>query len=282
MRNLNVHNGNTSDFLDEVVASKKNSPKDPNYKQRVNVLVPAIKVLYGNYETVHNANNHVSLVPSGYVNQEKSDLLKLYTSSNSRLVKLKNSITTVLDNRAMNTCQYCTITPIGSLDHIIPKDEFPEFSVNPKNLLPACTTCNSHKSENWKGSNKTLFLNLYTDVLPSEQYLYVDIVLLDKNILPTFELRNTNHIDVAFFELLMSHYTRLHLPKRFKQESHKVISELTNLITASKNILSQHQIIELVKAKIEEDKAVFGNNYYKSILEEALINKQDYLNQILE
>lgn len=280
MRNLNCYNGNTSDFLDEVIASKRNSPKDPNYKQRINVLSPDVKVLYLNYEVAHNANNHVSLAPDGYANQDKNDLLKLYTSSNPRLAKLKNSLTTILDNRAMNTCQYCTIAPVGSLDHIVPKDEFPEFSVNPKNLLPACTTCNSHKHENWKVNNKTIFLNLYTDILPIEQYLFVDLIITPNNMQPIFELRNTNNINVDFFELLENHYSRLHLPQRFKNESHKIISELTNLISVSKHYLTQLQMKELVIAKIVEDKAVFGNNYYKSILEEALVNNQPYLDSI--
>jgi len=281
MRNLNVFSGSTSDFLDEVIASKRNSSQDPNYKQRINLLSPNIKVLYGNYDTAHNANNHVSLISNGYVNQEKADLLKLYTSGNSRLVKLKNSITTVLDNRAMNTCQYCTIAPVGSLDHIVPKNEFPEFSVNPKNLLPACTTCNSHKKENWKKNNKTIFLNLYTDILPSDQYLFVNLVITANNIQPTFELRNVNNINPDFFELLENHYSRLHLLKRFKKESHKIISELTNLISASSRLLDGNTIKQLVLTKINEDKSVFGSNYYKSILEEALINNQVYLDNIL-
>lgn len=281
MRNLNAYRGNSSDFLDEVIATKRNSEQDPNYKQRINVLAPAIKVLYRNYETAHNTNNYISLVPNGYVNQDKADLLKLYTPNNSRLIKLKKSITTVLDNRAMNTCQYCTLSPVGSLDHIIPKHEFPEFSVNPKNLLPACTTCNSHKNENWKENNKTIFLNLYTDILPTDQYLFVDLVVSPNNIQPKFELINSNNINADFFELLKSHYTNLHLLERFKIESHKVISELTNLIWASKTLLNQNQIIELVKAKIKEDKNIFGNNYFKSILEEALIINQDYINIVL-
>lgn len=280
MRNLNVYSGDTSDFLDEVITSKRNSPEDPNYKQRVNILSPAVKVLFSNYEIAHKANNHVSLVSNGFINQDKTDLLKLYSSGNSRLIKLKYTVTTVLDNRAMNTCQYCTIGPVGSLDHIVPKGEFPEFSVNPKNLLPACTTCNSHKNENWKENNKTIFLNLYTDILPVEEYLFVDLIVTENNIQPTFELRNVNNIDADFFELLEKHYSRLHLPQRFKRESYKVISELTNLISVSKHLLNQNQIIELVKAKISEDKAVFGNNYYKSILENSLINNQDYVDKI--
>jgi len=278
MRNLNVFTGDTSVFLDEVIATKRNSQKDPDYKQRITVLVPAIKSLYGVYETAYNTNNHVSLVPNGYTNQDKTDLLRLYTSGNSRLVKLKNSITTVFDNRAMNTCQYCTIAPVGSFDHIVPKDEFPEFSVNPKNLLPACATCNSCKIDNWRANNKTIFLNLYTDILPSERYLFVDLIVSPDYIEPTFELRNINNIDKDFFILLKSHYTKLHLPQRFKKESCKIISELTNLIKSSKNLLDQNQIIELVTNKIEEDKKVFGYNYFKSILEEELISNKDYLN----
>ncbi|RCW92419.1 HNH endonuclease [Winogradskyella arenosi] len=282
MRNLNAYSGDTSDFLDEVIGSKRNSSKDPNYKQRINILASDIKVLFGNYETAHNTNNHVSLTPNGYANQEKTDLLKLYSSGNSRLIKLKNSITTVLDNRAMNTCQYCTIAPVGSLDHIVPKGEFPEFSVNPKNLLPACTTCNSHKNENWKESNKTIFLNLYTDILPSEKYLFVDLLITANNIQPTFILRNTNNIDLDFFELLVSHYTKLHLLERFKQESHKIISELTHLICNFINSTPLNLLKTNILSKIEDDKAVFGCNYYKSVLEEALINNQQYLDSILD
>ncbi len=281
MRNLKPFNGNTSNFLDEVIVSKRNSQLDPTYKQRINLLAPGVKQLYRQYDIAHDENSHVGLVPYGYVNQDKSDLIKLYTSSNKMLIKLKNNVTTVLDNRAMNTCQYCTIGPIGSLDHIVPKEEFPEFSVNPKNLIPACTTCNSHKYESWKLNNKTIFLNLYTDILPSEQYLFVDLLITPNNIQPTFELKNINNIDANFFELLKSHYSRLNLQSRFKMESHKIISELTNIILASRQLLDGNQLKDLVSAKLVEDKNVFGNNYYKSILEEALINSQGFVLNIL-
>lgn len=281
MRNLNSYNGSTHTFLDEVLASKKNSQTDPKYKERLKVLTPNVKLLFNNFDISHSTNNHISLTPYGYSNQDKDDLLKLYTSKNKRLIHLKYNVTTVLDNRAMNTCQYCSIAPISSLDHIVPKSTFPEFSVNPKNLLPACSICNSYKSENWKENNKTLFLNLYTDAIPKEQFLFVDLIISSKDIEPTFNLRNINNIDLDFFELLESHYSKLYLPIRFKRESNKIISELTHLIIASKDYLSKEQIIEIIKTKIIEDKNTFGSNYYKSILEEALINKEDFMESLL-
>ncbi|MGV0920881.1 HNH endonuclease [Empedobacter falsenii] len=280
MRNLNAYSECSLEFLDKIVESKRYSQKDPDYKSRLNQLIPNVKILYRNYDTVFFSNNHTSLNPYGYIHQSKVDLIKLYKSNNSILVKLKNSITTVLDNRAMNTCQYCTIAPISSLDHILPKDEFPEFSVNPKNLIPSCSTCNSHKNEYWRVDNNTIFLNLYTDDLPLEQYLFVDIEFIDNNIQPNFKLRNLHGIDKEFFELLNSHYSRLDLFQRFKNESHKIISELTNLLKGCKRSLNKDQIIQIVLDKIEEDKASFGTNYYKSILEFALINSDTFLNNI--
>lgn len=282
MLNLNVFNGSPADFLDEVIASKRNSSNDPSYKQRVSILASEIKVLYDNYERVHDSNDHVSLIPKGYSGQEKSDLIKLYSSKNSRLVKLKNSITTVLDNRTLCTCQYCTIAPVSSLDHIVPKDEFAEFAVNPKNLLPSCSICNSYKSSNWKANNKAIFLNLYTDILPNEQYLFVDLIVSEDNIEATFKLRNIKEIDHEFYKLLESHYSRLHLLQRFKNESCTIISELSNLIMSSREFLKEKQIKQIIKNKIVQDKLLLGANYYKSILVEALLNNQEYFDVILK
>src|SRR5690606_10833684 len=115
----------------------------------------------------------------------------------------------------------------------------------------------------------------------SEQYLFVNLVISATNIQPIFELRNINNIDPDIYQLLENHYSRLHLPSRFKKDSHKVISELTNLISAGSRLLTEDQIKELVLTKIDEDKALFGNNYYKSILEEALIKSQAFVDNIL-
>lgn len=280
MKNLNVFDGNVQEFLDDIINSKKKSKEDPNFKDRVKILVPNIKALYNSFDVSHNYNSHISLNPYGYVNGNKNDLLKLYTSDNSKLVKLKNKLTTILDNRIMNTCQYCTMTPINSLDHIVPKGEFPEFAVNPKNLLPACSACNSYKSENWRENNKTLFLNLYTDILPQVQYLFVDLNITADYIETKFELKNINNIDPDLFELLESHYRKLYLPNRFSKKSNDIISELKNIIISNKLFLDKTQIVQVVQEKINRDKILFGCNYYKSILEETLINNEIFIDSI--
>lgn len=279
MKNLNVFIGNTHDFLDDVINSKKYSHKDPTYLQRVNVLVPNVKLCYNAYDTAHNTNNHISLVPHGYITQNKDDLIKLYNPKAKKLVIFKNNATTILDNRASTVCQYCTINSANTLDHIVPKSEFSEFAVNPKNLLPACSECNGYKLDRFKNNNDRLFLNLYTDVLPITQYLFVDIQIVNGVVQADYRLSNVNNINVQLFSIIESHYDKLHLFSRFKSKTNTIISEMTNSIIASIGKVSKQTFLELTLDKINRDKLLHGNNHYKLILEEALLNNNPYLNQ---
>lgn len=43
---------------------------------------------------------------------------------------------------AKDKCPFCGINSIGNVDHFLPKKHFPQFSVYPQNLVPACRDCN--------------------------------------------------------------------------------------------------------------------------------------------
>lgn len=278
MKNLNVFNGNTHDFLDDVVNSKRNTQDDPTYKERLAILTPNVKLCFNSFDVAHNTNNHISLVPHGYVTPDKDDLLKLYNSKAKKLVAFKNSATTILDNRASTVCQYCTINSANTLDHIVPKSEYSEFGVNHKNLLPSCSECNGYKLDRFKNNNNRLFLNLYTDVLPSIQYLFVDIQIINGVIEVDYRLSNINNINVQLFNIIESHYEKLYLFRRFKAKTNIIISEMTNLINASIGKISKQTFIDLTLDKINRDKLLHGSNHYKLVLEEVLLNYNPYLN----
>lgn len=277
MKNLNVFNGNTHDFLDDVVNSKRNTLDDPTYKERLAILTPNVKLCFNTFDIAHNANNHISLVPHGYVTPDKDDLLKLYNPKAKKLVTFKNTSTTVLDNRASTVCQYCTINSANTLDHIVPKTEFAEFAVNPKNLLPACSECNGYKLDRFKNNNDRLFLNLYTDILPTIQYLFVDILIINGLVEADYRLSNMNNINVQLFSIIESHYDKLHLFSRFKSKTNTIISEMINSITSAVGVLSKETFIKITLDKINKDKLLHGNNHYKLILEETLINNNAFI-----
>jgi hypothetical protein len=278
MKNLNVFNGNTHDFLDDIISSKNYSHKDPTYKQRVNVLSPNVKLCYNTYDVVHNGNNHVALVPHGYINGDKEDLIKLYNPKAKKLVKFKNDATTILDNRASTVCQYCTINSANTLDHIVPKSNFAEFAVNPKNLLPACSECNGYKLDRFVFNNSRLFLNLYTDILPPEQYLFVDVKNINGDIEADYRLSDVNINNAPLFALIESHYDRLYLFRRFKIKTNTIISEFVNSITSAVGVISREAFIQITLDKINKDKAIHGNNHYGLILQESLVSNVNFIN----
>lgn len=277
MKNLNVFTGNTNNFLDEIISSKNYSNKDPTYKQRVNVLSPNVKLCYSSYGTAHNTNNLISLIPHGYINTDKDDLLKLYNPKAKKLVTFKNNSTTILDNRASTVCQYCTINSANTLDHVFPKSEFAEFAVNPQNLLPACSECNGYKLDRFKNNTNRLFLNLYTDILPTVQYLFADIQIINGFSEAEYRLSNINNINISLFNIIESHFDKLHLFRRFKVKTNTIISELTNSITSAVGVISKETFIQITLDKINKDKLIHGNNHYKLILEETLIHNNTFI-----
>jgi hypothetical protein len=229
---------------------------------------------YDDYKLKFDKNDLFSINAYGFGGEDKKYLLKLYSSQRKSIIDLKKELTTNEFNERINTCPNCTIESVASLDHYIPKDEFPEFSVNPTNLIPCCATCNSKKKEKWKGDKNLLFINLYSDVIPEKQYLFVDIV---SKTLFKFELKNINNINLDLFKVIESHYSKLDLLQRFKENSDEVISEFDRLISSFQDeFIDQKTLVKVIKnyySKIEDNKGV---NYWKVVLINAMIDSDLY------
>jgi hypothetical protein len=162
------------------------------------------------------------------------------------------------------------------------KDEFPEFSVHPKNLFPSCSKCNSYKGQQWREHGQIKYLNLYLDELPKEQYLFVNIEVIDNDVVTTkFYLDNPNDINQALYGRIQNHFENLHLCSRFKENADTIITALENTIRTYIGKLPLEDIVDLVIEKCRRDKDYFGYNYWKSILEIELVNNDDFLEMII-
>lgn len=278
MKNLVPYSENTFEFHKEVLKSKNKTKKDPTYKNRVESLNDMVQNQFLVFDNSFIGNNLEDIICHGHTEDEKKDLLKLYSYKNSVIKQLKIDLTTTETKRIINTCPNCTISEINSFDHYLPKDEYPEFIVNPKNLFPSCTICNGYKNDIWKEEDKRLFLNLYLDNLPNEQYLFVDLEFsIDDVISMKFHLQNNKNINNDFFDLITTHYNRLDLLNRFSKSCNEVITSLENSITEYLTKLPLQDIVEISIAKSNKDRLAFGHNYWKSILEISLLSCDEYL-----
>jgi hypothetical protein len=279
MKNIPQYSDDPFEFHKNVISSKKKTQNDPELKIRLNSYNSQIESLFETYKEKLMQNKLEELIEQGYTNEKKASLLKLYNFKARCFQELKVSLTTRPGNIIDNICQNCTISEVNSFDHILPKDDFCEFVVNPLNLFPCCTKCNGHKSTTWVVDGDRKFLNLYSDQLPEQQYLFVAIRIEGESLNINYSVSNSNNIAPNLFNIIDSHYDKLKLCQRFKDNSDLVVSELEVTINQFKASLQLDIIKNTIIDECREHQRISGHNYWKSLLKLALLNNDGYMNK---
>lgn len=77
----------------------------------------------------------------------------------------------------LKSCPLCGSPVTGSLDHYLPRNQYPEFSIMRANLIPACMHCNSSaKGTTVHGGNPRRFIHPYFDTWASGVLWFVEVV----------------------------------------------------------------------------------------------------------
>lgn len=113
------------------------------------------------YAYRHHGGNPWSINKSQFPQAIGDEQRQLY--ENRKSVKRFND----LRNQQLPSCPMCGSPGTGTLDHFLPKETFPEFSVMAANLVPACTHCNSSaKGRKYQGASSDEWpLHPYFDTL---------------------------------------------------------------------------------------------------------------------
>lgn len=77
---------------------------------------------------------------------------------------------------ANNRCPFCNYGPVETLDHILPKTQYPAFAVKPTNLVGCCDRCNRLKSEAVPTGPGDLYLHPYFDNVDHANWLKAELV----------------------------------------------------------------------------------------------------------
>src|SRR5690554_5126288 len=169
---LNSLVDNTNQWL-EIALNKKSTKKN---KSIINGIKANLQAEYLKYEGI--VNRYTDIVPTvDFISDtEKKALIDYYESPPKELAKL-------LQDRRNNTlrkCPYCA-NPIhpNTLDHFIPKNDFPHFSIFQNNLVPQCSKCASIKGQKYYDEDfGCIFIHpFYSDIL-SRITIKFDILFL--------------------------------------------------------------------------------------------------------
>lgn len=106
-----------------------------------------------------------------------ADLIKNYTG---RMVKKTMPARAVYDALKIlpkyDRCPYCRYGAIETLDHVLPKEHYPAFSVHPSNLVGSCNRCNKGKHNSVPSGPGDSSLHPYFDVVDDKLWLIAEIV----------------------------------------------------------------------------------------------------------
>lgn len=277
MKNLKPYKDDCFDIHKRAVNKKQAG----DLKERLTKLNPNVEAEYKIFLERFTANQLGQIKPNTELGLSKADLLTLYSYQSSVIISVRENIRKLQIKTIITTCQNCTIDTANTLDHLLPKTSYPEFVVNPKNLFPCCSTCNSYKLDSTESKAGQKFLNLYLDDLPKEQYLFVNVFLDTNNDLDfRFHLKNIDSkIEVTIFSIIESHYEKLHLFDRMKLKSIEYVSELESRILAFRHRLSIDEIVIHLTTAVNDEKEAYGHNHWKCILELALLNSPAFMDK---
>ena len=281
MINLKADNEDSFDEYKAAVKRKDNS----GAKSELLSIETAMKDCYNNY-AFHFEKNDLECMPEARVGKWHKDvLLGMYGADFAIIKNFRKRYFSLNPQTYNNLCPYCTLNEANTTEHILPKEKFPEYSVDTLNLIPACSACNSKKSDAVLNSEgKKFTINFYTDKLPNIQYLFVDFKLVGDDIKAIYRLDNPYKIDSELFALIERHFKRFNLLERFDLKALQETSELINLYLSEE--ISDSAQFDMFAAKqirkINLDRIQLGFNHWKIILYFSAATSNVFRKYILE
>lgn len=197
-----------------------------------------------------------------YIENEKAALLSLYGSKTRTAKIITDAVIGMLNPVHSDCCPYCGIGEIDQIDHYLPQEFFPEFSILHKNLIPICGTCNEIKGSHIPGQNGKNYLHLIFDTLPLEKMLVCTILF--NNRLPTITFSIAPQFNNTVFH---HHFSELKLKNRIEKKSTQYSLQIKALAEQFGNIYAKDEL----NRDLNKSTAFFGEFYWKTELISSMV-----------
>lgn len=281
MINLSSDTEDSFDLYKKAVGRRHASPQ----KTELISIKEQVKACYEEYKRHYDSNTIEQLNPSDVGQDHKEALLDLYSSDAAIIKHFRERFFKRNPQTYNNLCPYCSINEANTTDHILPKEQYPEYAIDTLNLIPTCSNCNSLKGDDVvDDNNNKITINFYKDILPQEQYLFVEFHKLQQGIEAKYYIRNNGSINPNLFSLLERHFCKLRLIERFNVKAIQEISELVHLYQIE-SISSEEEFRQFADKqlrKIDLDKKSFGYNHWRVILYQSAATSDVFKSYILE
>lgn len=249
--------------------------KSETIKNRLKRIRPTIKRRYDEYQ--YNIER-LELISRSEITKTYADSLHHCYKTNTKEMSSLRDLLLEPDVDDFDKCPFCGLGEPTTLDHYLPKEDFPEFSVYAKNLIPVCGVCNSnYKGTKCFNNGERLFIHTYYDLFPEHDFITMNIDVTT-SITINFSSVHVQGEDY-FSSLFNNHFTNLGLSKRYKR---KAVAEINRKKTALKRIYNRHNSAQEVSDELRNlafsFREEYGGNSWKVALYDALASNMSFCN----
>lgn len=278
MVNCNYLNYNEKVVFGTIVANKDNRAKT--------VLQGITNRVYTTYDQY--INNFHSLLTKTRSELRKAEvnerryLVSCYNIQADTFKQIRGSIFSAQPNVLKVFCPYCLLNKPKTIDHYIPKEEFPEYSVLIKNLIPCCWECNHAKDELWRKSGSRRFIHYHIDRFLNNRFLYAKFIQPRGQVIPVIHFYLAQGpLSNQDFRIVKFHFKHLSLLTEYNSRANTFVSAEIDVIRSSKQLgLTVAQIQSNLLTRFTSLSTSHGINYWHAVLYDALANNTRLLNSL--
>lgn len=278
MRKLNKLDIDSIDIFDKCVSKIR----DQNLlKQFTNCrkLINTHYKIYSHFACTHQLHNLTSFSrgdPAQFVvgGLRKKELIDLYQKEMLPKGKVAREFYNKIKMLAPNeTCPYCGIGIVTTVDHFLAKANYPLFAIMPDNLVPACKDCNEEKGDAVITS-KNLMSHPYFEESCIEEEVWLHAhVLIDKTIIAHFYVDTPKNWSRYTSECIINYFNNLNLAHRYRVQAS---SEIASLLGYINHLKSRKGVQEHLNSRAKSESDI-RKNTWRAALYNALSKSNEFI-----
>jgi hypothetical protein len=217
MRKLNKPTNNSGDVFIECIEIVRNA----SLKARLTATKYLIEEAASEFEVKVTTGNLHTVAREIWVNGNVSskELADVYTYRMAKQGSPGRSIYDKLKIAAPNgICPLCAHRTVTTIDHYLPKTEYPRLSVVPINLVPSCSDCNKVKLTSYPRASSEEPLHPYYDDI--EEHLWLEATV-NHSTPPTIQFDVAPHPDwdTLLCDRVKFHFDSLEINKLYASQA---------------------------------------------------------------
>lgn len=242
--------------------------------QRVRTLKRRIRKAYSGYGDLIEGYKYEPPATIISRNRDRSIVRDLYNNPPS---ELKRALKERRMEHGLEECPYCgSPNKPDTLDHFMPKEDWPEYSILPNNLIPQCRICASTKGRKYYENGSCKYISpIYSDILSKISFnLEIGNILGDLGLEVSVKVSYPENLGEDDVDRIFVHLKSLNVRSRIVDYSNGEFKRLKRQISRG-NI----SIVDFLSVRVDESKNFLDGNW-RSAFYKALLNSEDAISDL--